>query len=130
MRGSITHVHPINLGMAQAPKTQFARHLRKSQTEAERLLWQALRGRRCGGYKFRRQVPKDKYIVDFICESQKFIVEVDGPSHQEAEDYDAARTQVLERLGYTVIRLANEDCFDDMDASVEAIWQALENATP
>ena len=116
--------------MASTSKTNFARHLRKSQTEAERLLWQALRNRRLAGYKFRRQVPKDKYIVDFICESQKLIVEVDGPAHQEAQDYDAARTQVLERLGYTVMRLKNEDCFDDMDASVEAIWQALENATP
>ena len=104
--------------MAQPPKTQFARHLRKSQTEAERLLWQALRNRRLAGYKFRRQVPKDKYIVDFICEVQKLIVEVDGPSHHKAQNYDAARTQVLERLCYTVMRLANEDCFDDMDASV------------
>jgi len=116
--------------MATPPKTQFARHLRKSQTEAEGLLWQALRNRRLAGYKFRRQVPKDKYVVDFICEAQKLIIEVDGPSHQEAQDYDAARTKTLESLGYTVMRLANEDCFDDMDATVEAIWQALENARP
>ena len=111
-------------------KTNFARHLRKNQTEAEKLLWQALRNRQCGGYKFRRQVPKDKYVVDFLCEAQKLIVEVDGPTHEGAEDYDAARTCVLETMGYHVMRITNEDCFDDMDAVIEVIFQTLENAKP
>lgn len=111
-------------------KTDFARQLRKTQTEAEKLLWESLRARRCGGYKFRRQVPKDKFIVDFLCEAQKLIVEVDGPTHESRQAYDAERTVVLESMGYHVMRLTNEDCFDDMDAVIEAIFQTLENAKP
>jgi len=51
-------------------KTNFARHLRRNESPAEKLLWQELRGHRLGGYKFRRQVPKDKYVVDFVCEKK------------------------------------------------------------
>ena len=111
-------------------KTSFARQLRKTQTEAEKLLWAALRNRQCGGYKFRRQVPKDKFIVDFLCESQKLIVEIDGPTHEGRKAYDTERTHILETMGYHVMRLSNEDCFDDMEAVIEAIFKTLENAKP
>ena len=109
-------------------KTGFARYLRRNQTAVETLLWDCLRSRRCGGYKFRRQAAKDKYIVDFVCESRRIIVEIDGLSHEETADYDANRTKVLETMGYQVIRFSNNDCFEDINETVEAIWQALENA--
>jgi len=116
--------------MRKLKKTNFARQLRRNQTSAEELLWQELRGRRCGGYKFRRQVPKDKFVVDFLCESQKLIVEVDGPTHESREDYDAERTAMLNQMGYQVLRVGNEDCYDDLNATVDHIWQTLENAKP
>jgi len=59
-----------------------ARHLRCSQTKAEELLWERLRNRRLCGKKFRRQVPIDKYIADFVCMDAKLIVEVDGYMHK------------------------------------------------
>lgn len=107
-------------------KTAFAKHLRANQTSAETLLWQELRNRRCGGYKFRRQVPLDKFIVDFFCASHKLIIELDGPTHEGREAYDAERTQILQSLGYHLIRFNNEDCYEDIDATVDAIWQTLE----
>ena len=48
-----------------------ARALRKNQTDAEKLLWKHLRNRQLQGYKFRRQVPVGRYIVDFACISLK-----------------------------------------------------------
>ena len=116
--------------MTERKKTAFAKHLRRNQTSAEDLIWSELRGRKCGGYKFRRQVPIGKYVVDFLCVSQKFIVEIDGPSHEEAENYDANRTSILETMGYHVIRLTNDDIYEDLEESVEAIWNALETARP
>lgn len=109
-----------------AKKTAFARHLRREQTSAETLLWQNLRNRRCGGYKFRRQVPLDKFIVDFLCTSHKLIIEIDGPTHEGREAYDVERTQILQSLGYHVLRIKNDDCYEDVHATVEAIWQTLE----
>lgn len=115
--------------MTTRRKTAFSKHLRRNQTSAETLIWAELRNRKCGGYKFRRQVPIGTYVVDFLCVAQKLIVEIDGPSHLGAVDYDANRTRILESQGYHVIRLSNDDVFEDLDATIEAIWQSLENAT-
>lgn len=111
-------------------KTAFAKHLRRDQTAAETLIWAELRNRKCGGYKFRRQVPIGRYVVDFLCVAQKIIVEIDGPSHLDAIDYDANRTRILESQGYHIMRLTNEDVYEDLGATIEAIWQSLENARP
>ncbi|MEK7734939.1 MAG: DUF559 domain-containing protein, partial [Pseudomonadota bacterium] len=58
-----------------------ARRLRKQQTEAEQRLWKHLRNRRFCGYKFRRQAPIGRYVVDFVCISPKIVIEVDGGQH-------------------------------------------------
>ncbi len=44
-----------------------ARSLRRNSTDAERRLWRVLRGWRLEGYKFRRQHPIGRFIVDFAC---------------------------------------------------------------
>lgn len=56
----------------------FARRMRADATKAENMLWQALRGGRLEGLKFKRQVPIEGYIVDFACFEARLIVEVDG----------------------------------------------------
>lgn len=103
----------------------FAKRLRHNQTEAEKLVWDGLRNRRCGGHKFRRQVMIDRYVVDFICVAKKVIVEIDGPTHDGREDYDAERTLHLENRGYHVIRFTNDDVYDDVGAVLEAIFDCL-----
>ncbi len=72
-----------------------ARELRQPQTPAERKLWSRLRNQRLGGFKFRRQHPIDRFIVDFYCATCHLVVEVDGDSHTEQAEYDAARTAWL-----------------------------------
>ncbi len=62
----------------------FARGMRANSTRAENLLWQALRGSKLEGLKFKRQVPLDGYILDFVCFEEKLIVEVDGGQHSES----------------------------------------------
>jgi very-short-patch-repair endonuclease len=105
---------------------EFSRLLRKDQTAAEEKLWQDLRGRRCGGYKFRRQYIIDDYVVDFVCVSKKLVVEVDGPTHEGREDYDAERTEHIRKRGYRVIRFTNAEVLDETDAVVEGIFQELQ----
>ena len=57
--------------------------LKNEMTHAEKLLWKHLRSRQLDGYKFRRQSPIDRYIVDFVCKSNMLIVEIDGGQHAE-----------------------------------------------
>ncbi len=52
-------------------------------TDAERRISFALRDRRFAGWKFRRQVPFDQYILDFVCFDAKLVIEVDGGRHDE-----------------------------------------------
>ena len=63
-------------------RTEFARRLRKQPTRAEDILWRRLRGSRFDGAKFRRQVPFDRYVVDFYCDAAKLVIELDGTQHE------------------------------------------------
>ena len=102
-----------------------ARRLRQSQTLAEERLWAILRGRRLDGYKFRRQVPIDRYFADFVCRDAKLIVELDGASHEDRFLHDQTRTEVLERCGFHVLRFDNEAVLSDPGGVAEAIGAAL-----
>jgi len=102
-----------------------ARRLRQNHTLAERRLWTIVRGRRLAGFRFRRQVPIDRYFADFLCREASLIVELDGASHEEREDYDAKRTEVLERCGFRVLRFDNERVLTDPGGVADAISAAL-----
>ena len=91
-----------------------ARELRKNFTDAEDYLWQFLRNRLLNGYKFRRQhVIENFYIVDFICEKRKLIIELDGDQHTENQEYDEKRTRLLSNKGYKVLRFWNGVVYRD-----------------
>ena len=94
-----------------------ARHLRKQMTEAEKKLWQILRGRRLGGYRFRKQAPFGNYVADFLCHEAKIIIELDGGQHNAAEEvvYDEQRTQWLQRQGYLVQRFWNNEVLQQLE---------------
>ena len=96
---------------AKAFTFENARHLRKELTDAEALLWQELRNRKLGGWKFRRQHPISHYVADFYCCEKRLIVEVDGSVHDEKEQkrYDEARTKDLKRMGIEVLRFTNSE---------------------
>ena len=104
-----------------------ARKLRESQTSAEAKLWQGLRNRRLARWKFRRQHPIDRYVVDFVTIDGKLIVEVDGVTHSEASDLarDKARSEVLEACGFHIVRVSNSDVYENLDGVLEMIEGTL-----
>ena len=111
---SISHVELI----------QRARRLRSSMTAAELKLWAELNNKQMGGIKFRRQHPIGKYIVDFYAPQRKLIIEVDGGTHLEQEEYDAIRTSYLNRKGYQVIRFSNLDIYQNLAEVLDQIRTA------
>jgi len=104
-----------------AEHIKFARHLRKNQTSAEEIFWNEVRNRRFLKLKFRRQVPISKYFADFVCESEKLIIELDDVSHADKMEYDAERTRILENYGYRVIRFSNTEIYEDIDGVIESL---------
>lgn len=101
---------------APSEHTERARKLRQPQTPAEDALWQAVRNRKRGGAKFRRQHPISWYIVDFYCHEYKLVVEVDGDVHlnPHVKERDENRQAHLEQLGLTVIRFTNEEVLGEL----------------
>jgi len=104
-------------------KVSFARRLRRDQTDAERVLWFRLRDRRLNGLKFKRQVPLDKYIVDFCCAEARLIVELDGGQHATRDETN--RTAILEAMGYLVLRFWNNDVLQNMEGVLEEILNVI-----
>ncbi|MCA9920176.1 MAG: endonuclease domain-containing protein [Anaerolineales bacterium] len=100
---------------------KHAREMRREPTEPERRLWQKLRRKQLDGYKFRRQHPIGRFIVDFYCHEAKLVVEVDGDSHAFQEAYDAARTAWLEAQGLRVLRFDNQTVMKNLDGALELI---------
>ena len=105
--------------------SRIARRLRKEPTDAERKLWSKLRYRQIDGHRFRRQHPMRGYVVDFVCLSEKLVIEVDGGRHSEQIDADAIRTQSLQKDGFRTLRFCNSDVLQNIDGVVEVIREAL-----
>jgi very-short-patch-repair endonuclease len=104
---------------------EFARSLRNHSTRAEDLLWERLRGSRFHGMKFRRQVPFDRFVVDFYCHAAKLAIEGDGKQHGWFDEYDAERTATIERLGIRVVRFTNAEVCNDIDSVLAKIRAEL-----
>jgi len=100
---------------------EAARDLRRRLTPAEAVLWEALRERRLGGIKFRRQHPVGAYVNDFCCSALRFGVEVDGPVHDGRREEDADRVAVLAEEGYVLLRFLNEAVERDLARVLERI---------
>jgi len=107
----------------------FARQLRKGQTDAERMLWYILRGRRFLGYKFRRQYPVGGYIVDFYCHDVGLAIELDGGGHnsKEQQQYDAERSITLASLSINVVRFWNSEVLNSLEDVLEEIYRILKS---
>ncbi len=103
-------------------KEYVSKH-RSNPTEAEKVVWELLKGRKLSGYKFRRQHIIKSYIADFICLPKKLIIEIDGSIHNLPENVisDEERTAELNRLGYKVIRFTNNQVLHEPDAVLNEI---------
>jgi adenine-specific DNA-methyltransferase len=116
--------------MPRSELTDRARALRVDQTRVEAQLWARLRNRKLGGWKWKRQVPRGSYIVDFLCADAGLVVELDGGVHLGSVAYDDTRTHYLERLGLTVLRFPNREVTESLDGVCDAIFTACGGEAP
>jgi very-short-patch-repair endonuclease len=112
----------------------YARKLRRNQTEAEEFLWEKLRNRKLAGYKFLRQHPiiyKQEgagyryFIADFYCHSKNVVIELDGKIHETTTEYDEFRDLEMKFLDIRVLRLKNEE-LENIDSALAKIKNLLE----
>ncbi|MDR3507555.1 MAG: endonuclease domain-containing protein [Caulobacteraceae bacterium] len=112
-------------GPMEAPRStrDRARRLRRRLDLPEVLLWDALRGRRLEGLRFRRQHPIGPYCLDFYCEAARLAVEVDGYSHDVGDrpERDLRRDAWVAEQGVRTLRIPARDVLDDLDTVLTAI---------
>ena len=84
-------------------------------------MWRLLRNRRLAAFKFRRQAPFDRYILDFACFDSKIVVEVDGGQHADS-DRDFKRDAALREAGFLVLRYWNNDVLQRWESVLEDIF--------
>ncbi len=94
-------------------------------TKSERLLWNCLRKRTLGNWKFVRQLSIGPYFADFVCRQAKLIVELDGQGHDQNVAHDLRRDAFLQEQGYRVLRIASAEMFRNPDSVLSEIEAAL-----
>lgn len=104
----------------------FARENRNHATEAEKVLWSFVKGQVLGPRFLRQHIIKD-YIADFVALEAHLVIEVDGGYHATSEqmDWDAYRTEELEKLGFKVIRFKNEEILFEPEKVLDRIIYEL-----
>ena len=114
------------LGRSNA-QIERARELRHTPTETEQAAWRLLRGARFKGFKFRRQHPLGRYVVDFYCAPRRLIVELDGSVHAQPSQarWDARRHAHLRSVGYTVLRFPNGIVQEAPELFVQKVCDAV-----
>jgi very-short-patch-repair endonuclease len=102
----------------------FAKKMRREPTDAEAKMWRLLRDRRLAQFKFRRQVPFQNLILDFVCFEKRLVIEIDGSQHADSER-DTAREAVLLAEGFRIARYWNNDVLQQYAAVLEDVLAKL-----
>jgi very-short-patch-repair endonuclease len=102
-----------------------ARALRQTMTRYEVKLWLRLRELKLQGFRFRRQVRLDRWVVDFACLSNRIVVEVDGMQHgfEAQRRSDIERDAHLSKAGFIVLRFSNSEVWENIDGVVATIFE-------
>lgn len=91
-----------------------AKALRKAGILVEVLFWQQVYKHKFKGYDFDRQKIIGNYIVDFYCGNCQVVIEIEGSSHDDKQNYDAKRDAYLESLGLTVIHITSQEVLQNL----------------
>ncbi len=105
----------------------FARGMRKSQTAGEAAMWEILRDKQVDGTKFRRQHAIEDFIADFVSLEHKLVVEVDGTIHDFQQEHDQMRTELLQAVGFEVVRFKNEEILGNKYQVMDKLRVILKN---
>ena len=87
---------------------------RKKPTQSEKIIWKEVLSRDQTGYRFLRQKPIDRFIVDFYCPKLLLAIEIDGGSHIKKKGRDENRDKFLKQIGITTIRFTNDEIINDI----------------
>ena len=98
---------------------------RKKPTKSEKILWDALRGKKLAGVKFRRQQPVGAYIADFYSSAYRLVIEVDGGIHEFQQEADTERDETMKTLRLNILRISAELVENDLGSALGKIREKI-----
>ena len=102
-----------------------ARELRKAGNLSEVILWNAVKNKQFLNLDFDRQKVIGNYIVDFYCKSLGLVIEIDGSSHADKEEYDETREGFLKSYGLKVIHFYDKDIKKNLNGVLSYLKQIV-----
>jgi len=87
---------------------------RRKPTATEKIFWDEILSKDKTGFRFLRQKPIDRFIVDFYCPKLLLAIEIDGGSHIKKKGTDEMRDKFLKQIGITTIRFTNDEIISDI----------------
>src|SRR5580704_2582247 len=104
----------------------LARLLRRNPTDAERMLWHALRSDRRFAGQFKRQTPVGRHIPDFVSFVKRIAIELINPDEADAIQRErAARRAWLVERDYRVVTMAVADIESDLMSELARLEAAV-----
>jgi 3-dehydroquinate synthetase/shikimate kinase len=103
-----------------------AKNLRKSGNLSEVILWNVLKNKQFLNLDFDRQKIIGNYIVDFYCYKFSLVLEIDGSSHDDKQEYDSTRDEFFKNLGLKVIHFQDRDVRQNLNVVLEKIKVEVE----
>ncbi|MCJ7508181.1 MAG: endonuclease domain-containing protein [candidate division Zixibacteria bacterium] len=121
----------IRIPLRKGKLLRQRRYLRKNMTPAEKELWQKIKSKQLGGFKFRRQHHIGRFVVDFYCPRASLVVEVDGNTHLINQKLikDEIRQKRLEKKGLIVKRYTNNEVRKNLDGVLLNMLETCRNLT-
>jgi very-short-patch-repair endonuclease len=98
---------------------------RKNSTKSESKIWYEFLKNRPMNYKFTRQKPLNRFILDFYCSELLLVIEIDGGYHIKKQEQDKERDKFLNCLNIKTIRFKNEEIMNELDKVKEKILEMI-----
>ena len=99
-----------------------AKELRQAGNLSEVLFWNQVKNKQFKGFDFDRQKIVGNYIVDFFCTNCNVVIEIDGSSHDDKQEYDVERDAFLESLDLKVIHIPVADVMKNLNGVMEMLF--------
>jgi very-short-patch-repair endonuclease len=117
----------IGMQLVSKFKKELSRTLRQRETPAEKILWEAIRNRKCAGVKFRRQQVIDGFIADFYCEEAKLVIEADGRIHEKEDviQNDKRKNAAYKARGLCILRFKNNEIITNLQQCLKIIKETV-----
>lgn len=108
---------------------ELSRAMRKNPTQAEKKLWQELRGKKLG-FEFRQKFVIDsKYIEDFVCLEKRLIIEcAEDNTQSPLSQHEGGLDFYLESRKFRILRFCNSEILGNLEGVLRVIKEALESS--